>query len=67
MKIYINYKRLSTANVDVANDIAEYAYPQTIEQCWKDLDRKLVCEHITQTQYDEIKSQVTFFYTDEAE
>jgi hypothetical protein len=63
--IYTNWKRLSPTNQDEAQSIADYAYPNTIEGCWKELDRRLNVGRISQSQYDEIRAQVTFYYEKE--
>ena len=67
MTILVNYKQLSPNTLDVALNVAEYAYPQTIESAWKRLDSLLEMERITETTYNEIKSEVTFTYDYEEE
>lgn len=55
-----NWKQLSRSSQDVALDVCEYAWPQTVDGCWKTLDKWLDIEKITKTTYDEIKANVTF-------
>jgi hypothetical protein len=63
MEILVEWKgNLSPNTVDTAMDVAEYAYPKTIEGAWKRLDSLLEMERITKTTYNEIKNQVTFVY-----
>jgi hypothetical protein len=65
MNIEINFKRLSNSTADVAQEVAEYAYPKTVAGCWKTLDAWLAAERITQTTYNEIKEGVTFEVVEE--
>lgn len=65
MTIEVNYRRLSNNTVDVAQDIAEYAYPHTVAGCWRTLDAWLAAGRITQITYNEIKTNVTFAVADE--
>lgn len=58
--ILVNYKQLSVSSTNVCMDIAEYAWPKTVEGCWKKLDSLLATDRITKTTYEEIKSNVTF-------
>ena len=56
-----NYKQMPSSTVDVIVDICDYAYPLTVDGCWKRLDYLLKVGRITQTVYDEIKNGVTSF------
>lgn len=61
-----NWTKLSLSSQDVVMDIAEYAWPKTVEGCWITLDKWLDIERITKTTYDEIKANVTFEENDES-
>lgn len=51
---------LSRSSQDAAMDAAEYAWPKTIEGCWKQLKTMLIRGRITQATYNEINEIVSF-------
>ena len=51
---------LSINSQDVAADVAEFAYLQTVEGSWKQLDTLLARDEVTEATYKEIKIIFTF-------